>query len=123
MAQAKRARDASNAIKISSGGKRAKNVKDHYNAISNKRRFIVFLSCFALVVLITGVAMASSFKQLDELNDQKSLLIDQKESLEMTGERLNEEVAYTNTKEFVEYMARKLLGWINPTDKKYVIVE
>ena len=123
MAQAKRARSTSGGMKISSGGKRAITAKDHYNSISNKRRFIVFLSCFALIVLITGIAMAGSFRKLNELNDQKSALLEQKEDLEITSERLTQEVEYTNTKEFVEYMARKLLGWINPDDKKYIIID
>ncbi|MEX1377072.1 MAG: septum formation initiator family protein [Eubacteriales bacterium] len=123
MAQAKRARSSPSGIKVSSGGKRARKAKDHYNSISNKRRFIVFLSCFAFVVLITGIAMAGSLKNLNELNDQKAALLEQKEDLEITSERLSQEVEYTNTKEFVEYMARKLLGWINPNDKKYIIVD
>ncbi len=123
MAQAKRGKTSSNVLNVSSGGKRAKKVKDHYQAISNKRRFIVFLVCFGIIVLITGIAMVSSLSKLGELNGQKSQLEEQKEDLQMTGERLSEEVAYTNTKEFVVYMARKLLGWIYPSDKKYIITD
>ena len=123
MTQAKRGRSSSKVINISSSGKRAKNAKDYYHAISNKRRFIVFLVFFAIIVIITSAAFINSLKTLNELGDQKTALQDQKESLEMTGERLREEVEFTSTKEFIEYMARKLLGWINPTDKKYVIVD
>ena len=123
MAQAKRGRNSSKVLAVSSGGRRAKNAKDHYKSISNKRRFIMFLLCFALIVVITGVAMANSLKSLNDLNEQRSVLRDQKEDLQMTSERLGEEVEFTNTKEFIEYMARKLLGWINPTDKKYVVVD
>ena len=123
MSQAKRGRNSSKAVNISSNGKRAKNAKDHYQAISNKRRFFVFLSCFVIIVIITSVAMINSMKTLNELNDQKSLLHEQKEDLQMTSERLREEAEFTSTKEFIEYMARKLLGWINPTDKKYIIID
>lgn len=123
MAQARRARDNSNGFAISQGGKRAKNVTDHYNGISNKRRFIAFLVCFALVVLFTGLAMVNSFSKLSTLNDKKAQLQDQKEDLLLTQDKLTDEVEYTNTKEFVEYMARKLLGWINPSDKKYIIID
>ncbi len=123
MTQAKRGRNSSKVINISSSGKRAKNAKDHYHAISNKRRFIVFLVCFAIIVLITSIAFINSLNKLGELSDQKNTLQEQKEDLEMTGERLREEVEFTSTKEFIEYMARKLLGWINPSDKKYVIVD
>ena len=123
MQQGKRARNSSKVVNISSGGKRAKSMNDHYQAISNKRRFIIFLSCFAIIVIITAFAMGNSIKKLNDLNEQKDVLIDQKEDLEMTGERLQEEVEFTSTKEFVEYMARKLLGWINPSDTKYIITE
>lgn len=123
MQQAKRARNSSKVVNISSGGKRAKSMNDHYQAISNKRRFIVFLSCFALIVIITGIALGNSIKKLNDLNDQKELLVEQKEDLEMTSERLQEEVEFTSTKEFIEYMARKLLGWINPSDTKYIITD
>jgi len=74
-------------------------------------------------VLITGIGLANSLRTLGELSDQKAVLMDQKEDLEITSERLQEEAEYTTTREFVEYMARKLLGWINPNDKKYVIVD
>ena len=123
MAQARRGKGSSGGLNISSGGKRAKNAKDHYQAISNKRRFLVFLGCFAIIVIVTIAALVNSFSNLNDLNQQKALLEEQKQNLELTQERLAEEVEYTNTKEFIEYMARKLLGWINPTDKKYVIIE
>jgi len=123
MQQGKRARNSSKVVNISTGGKRAKNMNDHYKAISNKRRFIVFLACFALIVIVTVVAMGNSIGKLNDLNDQKEVLAEQKEDLEMTSERLQEEVEFTSTKEFIEYMARKLLGWINPSDTKYIITE
>ncbi len=123
MTQAKRGKNSSKVINISTGGKRAKSARDHYHAISNKRRFIVFLVFFAIVVIITSIMFISSLRTLSELSDQKALLEDQKEDLEITGERLREEVEFTNTREFIEYMARKLLGWINPDDKKYVIID
>ncbi|MBN2878640.1 MAG: hypothetical protein JXN65_03325 [Clostridia bacterium] len=121
--QGRRIRESEKIINVSPSGKRAKNVKDHFSSIPNKRRFIVFLVCFGIIVLITGIGFASSLKTLGELSDQKSLLMDQKEDLEMTSEMLKEEAEFTTTREFVEYMARKLLGWINPNDKKYVIVD
>jgi len=119
----RRVRDSEKIINVSPSGKRAKKVKDHFSSIPNKGRFIVFLVCFGIIVLITGIGFASSLKTLGELNDQKSLLMDQKEDLEITSEMLKEEAEFTTTREFVEYMARKLLGWINPNDKKYVIVD
>lgn len=123
MAQAKRARGTSNILAISTNAKRAKNAKDHINGVSNKRRFIVFLMCFCLLVLITAVAMGGSLSKLKSLDNQKELLHEEKENLTLTSERLAEEVDHINTREFVEYMARKLLGWVKPTDTKYIIDE
>jgi cell division protein FtsB len=57
------------------------------------------------------------------LQEQKEILAGQLGEIQEENEKLKEEISFSNTPDFIERMARTILGWVKPGEIKYVVGE
>jgi cell division protein FtsB len=77
-----------------------------------------------LGVIAYGVFMfVRCLNQLTYLQEQKEILAGQLGEIQEENEKLKEEISFSNTPDFIERMARTILGWVKPGEIKYVVGE
>jgi len=83
------------------------------------RRRITFLIVLAVVVALI-ISFATSLAQLSRLRAEYRALQAQDRQSDLEISILEEELAYSQTDNFIRRMARELLGWVEPGDTKIV---
>lgn len=81
---------------------------------------MVALGFLLLVFGIVGSIFYGQYKQYKALLAEKEELVQELKEVEGENEKLQGDVNFSNTQEFIEYMARQLLGWVKPGEVKYV---
>ena len=83
------------------------------------RRRVTFLIIVAVVVAL-GIGFATSLAQLSRLRAEYRELQAKDAEADLEISILEEELAYSQTDNFIRRMARELLGWVEPGETKIV---
>ena len=86
---------------------------------AGKKKRIVSTILLILLVIFLGRCSATTYEQY-RLSKQKAELVNQLAEENIKTEELKEELKNSDSRSYIEYLARKYLGLIYPDEKMYV---
>ena len=88
---------------------------------SRKKRIILSI-IIVILIFFTGRMLTLEYRYYT-LNKEKHQISEQIEDENLKSKELNEELDSSESKSYIEYLAKKYLGLIYPDEKVYVINE
>jgi len=82
----------------------------------SRRRFRVWMVIPIVLGLYMVYLFASNFAELADIHGKQETAQQRLDAIEDYNASLNEQIAYTGSKVFVERKARELLGWVYPEE-------
>lgn len=91
-------------------------------AKKKKKSIIPRIIALIIVCLIAygGFLFFRCWNQLTSLQGQKDALADELGELQDENDQLKREIDFSKTPDFIERMAREILGWVKPGEIKFV---
>ncbi len=81
---------------------------------------MLFLAALATMVLSGGFAMWQQQSMLTRLNAEIEKKQGEKEDAEMNVEYMNRMLQYTQSEEYIEQQARRILGWVREDERLFI---
>lgn len=87
-----------------------------------KRRVFRYIMAGLIIAaaLYVGFVFLKHWKNLQALQAQRDALAQQLDDLQEENEALRREIDFSKTPDFIERMAREILGWVKPGEIKFV---
>lgn len=89
-------------------------------AVYRRRRILVALCLILPVVFGISILFMNQYSQYKALCAERDQIAAKLSNVQGEQETLKEEVLFTKTQDFIERMARELLGWVKPGEIKFV---
>lgn len=88
-----------------------------------KIRFRFYVYLMIAVFAYAGVSLFTQYNEMQKLKAEQKALEKQIEDAQLSMDKLRNLIEIADTDEYIESIAREKLGWVKPSETRFVIKE